>query len=233
MKIGIDKQVLNKYPEAEIGYILAQVTVKKHDPFVERVKETLSQVVIDEGITQTNFTLHPHISVWRKLYEEDFLVKAKTYRSSLEALIKCLVAKKKLWQISNIVDLYNCCSILSLLPMGGYDVGKLSGDITIRYAADDEPFTAIGDKSAIETTKNHIVYADEQKVLCWLWNHKDSCHSCIDEKTKEVLFFIDSLLPNQIEKSLLLTSELLQKAHCNIVDSGMLNKIEPAKELIT
>ena len=69
---------------------------------------------------------------------------------------------------------------------------KVSGDIKIRYAKEAEPFLALGEREKVSARSNQVVYADDQKIICWLWNHKDSAETCIDEKSECVLFFIDS-----------------------------------------
>ena len=94
MLVGIEHEVLEKYPEAEIGYLVARVAVKKNDPFVACLKQRLESHLQDHGINATNFTAHPSISQWRKIYENDFQINAKTYRSSIEALLRRVVTGK-------------------------------------------------------------------------------------------------------------------------------------------
>lgn len=192
MQLQIEDEVLKKYPLAEIGYLVAEVSVKPTDPFVENLKLSLVESLQQKGINATNFAAHPHLANWRKIYKEDFRVKETTYRSSIESLVKRTITGKGLWNICNVVDLYNSCSILSLLPMGGYDLDKIAGNITLRYAKEGETFQGIGERTKIITEPHHIVYADNQRTICWLWNHKDSEETCIAETTKQVIFFIDS-----------------------------------------
>ncbi|MCI0382265.1 MAG: hypothetical protein L0207_04355 [Chlamydiae bacterium] len=232
MLISIENEVLEKYPEIEIGYVVAKVSVKKSDPFVEDLKRGLGGHLQQQGINATNFTIHPAISVWRKIYEEDFQVKAKTYRSSIEALVRRLVTGKEVWNICNVVDLYNCCSILSLLPMGGYDLNKISGDIKIRYAKDGETFLGLGEREKVEVKSNHVVYSDDKRVICWLWNHKDSAETCIDEDSECVIFFIDSFNHNQTQTALEQLTENLKKIGCVPLETGILNKNSFSRELI-
>lgn len=118
MLIKIESPILEKYPEAEIGYLVARVSVKKDDPWVENLKKGLEKDLQLQGINATNFAVHASLSRWRKIYENDFQMNPKTYRSSIEALVRRVVTGKEIWNICNVVDLYNCCSILSLLPMG-------------------------------------------------------------------------------------------------------------------
>lgn len=223
MQISIEDTILKKYAKVEIGYLVASVKVRKTDPFVENLKQSLSVKLQEQGINATNFVAHPKLSVWRKIYKEDFQVKETTYRSSIEALLRRIVTGKELWNICNVVDLYNCCSILSLLPMGGYDLSKISGDIKIRYAKEGELFHGIGERSKVQPSTNHIVYADDQRLMCWLWNHKDSSETCIDENTKQVIFFIDSVDSDAIQKALAQLSDNLEKIDSIPISSGILN----------
>lgn len=230
MKISIENSILKKYPNTEIGYLIASVKVTKRDPFVENLKQGLSKLLDELGINATNFVAHPNLSIWRKIYKEDFQVKESTYRSSLEALLRRIVTGKGLWTICNVVDLYNCCSVLSLLPMGGYDLSKISGDIILRYAKESEPFQGIGERQKIQARSNHIVYADDQKLICWLWNHKDAAATCIDENTKQVIFFVDSAVTathHTVQEALIHLSQNLEKIGCLPIDSGIINCHSP------
>ncbi len=224
MYARIDEKIFEEYPDVEIGFLIAEVSVKKSDPHTENLKNSLKSHVNTQGINATNFVLNPNIALWRKIYEEHFHVKAKTYRSSVESLLKRVTTGKSVWNINNIVDLYNCCSVLSFLPMGGYDLSKISGDITIRFAQEGESFLALGERRSVETKPNHVVYADDERVVCWLWNYKDSAKTCIDSKSKTVMFFIDSFDREKVENALQLLAENLEKIHCTPLQRGVLNK---------
>ncbi len=227
MLFKIDPKVLENYPQAEIGYLIAQVSVKKSDSHVEELKKTLGNHLEQQGINATNFAAHPSIALWRNIYENDFHVKAKTYRSSIEALIRRVVLGKELWNICNVVDLYNSCSVLSLLPMGGYDLKKISGDIVIRFAEEGESFLGLGSSETITPKSNHVVYADHEKLLCFLWNHKDSKESSIDETTKDVVFFIDTFDRAHLQTTLELLEDHLRKIGGIPLAKGILNQTQP------
>lgn len=231
MQIRIEEQILKKYPSVQIGYLVAQVAIKKTDPFVESVKQGLQSHLQEQGLNATNFTTHPAIATWREIYENQFHVKPKTYRSSVESLLKRVLTGKELWNICNVVDLYNCCSILSLLPMGGYDIRKISGDIHFRFGKTNETFRGLGERESVAVHPDHVVYADEQRVICWLWNHKDSAETCIDESTESVLFFIDSFDLDRVQSALEFLRDSLEKTGCTLLESGILNQTHSQVEL--
>ncbi len=231
MLVIVQEEIFEKYPEAKIGYLVAQVSVKRSDPLVEKLKQGLKKHLEGQGINATNFVAHPNISLWREIYEEDFHVKAKTYRSSIEALLKRVVTDKEIWNICNIVDLYNCCSILSMLPMGGYDLEKMYGDIRIRFGKEGESFLGLGERQKTDVRSNHVIYADDQRVICWLWNHKDSAETCIDENSQRVIFFIDAFHRDQVQAALQLLEENLKKIGCTPLESGILSRHCPQMTL--
>ncbi|MEN8236165.1 MAG: phenylalanine--tRNA ligase beta subunit-related protein [Pseudomonadota bacterium] len=192
MKVALSKQVLQKFPNARIAIVTASIKISSSCQYIDDLKSSLPDFLHSLGLEKCNYAEHPSIKSWREIYTKEFNVKPKQYKSSIDALVRRILTGNKMWEISNIVDLYNVCSVLSLLPMGGYDLKKISGDITIRYAEHNEVFEPLGEKQKQPILPNHIVYADAEKLLCWLWNHKDSKLSCLDQDTKEAIFFIDS-----------------------------------------
>lgn len=227
MKIGLSSDFLEKYPTAQIGYLNAEVSVTKVCCYVDALKADLKKHLEQQGVNSTNFAIHPALSLWRAIYEDHFQVKAKTYRSSLEALVKRVVTGKELWNICSVVDLYNCCSIFAMLPMGGYDLDKISGEIQVRFGKAGETFLALGEREPVEVQPHHVVYSDQEKILCWLWNHKDSRETCIDENTKRVLFFIDGFDRAKVQNALNLLAEHLVNGGCDPLKRGILDKREP------
>lgn len=222
MLISLDEAVLVKYPECQIGYMLAHVRVKKSDPFVEYLKEALTAFLTKNGINRANFAAHPAVQLWRKIYEEDFCLKAKSYPSSIEALLRRVATGRGIWNISTVVDLYNVCSVFSLLPMGGYDFNKISRNVQIRFAREGESFYGLGGCRATATS-NQVVYSDSERIISWLWNHKDARETSIDENTTKALFFIDSFNQTQTEFALQILEEKLHQISCSSITTGILN----------
>ena len=231
MHFRLDKAVLERYPEAEIGYVVADVSVEGESAFTERLKEGLAAELNEAGINATNFAAHPRIAAWRSLYAEQFGVSPKSYRSSVEALVRRIVMGKKMWKINTIVDLYNCCSTRCLVPIGGYDVASIEGDVSIRMGKTGENFLALGERKAMPVEPHHIVYADEEKVLCWLWNHKDAEASCITPQTRQVVFFFD-FLGKADQGALEELSSNLERLGCKPLKSGVLTSENPEASFI-
>lgn len=190
MKFRISKEIFDKYPKTSIGFVVANIFVKDSDPHVEDMKGNLSDALRLMGIKDDNYASHPNIDGWKKIFK-DFGMN-KSYRSSVEALVRRIATGDKMWNISNVVDLYNCSSVLSMIPMGGYDLDKVKGDITLRFGKEFDSFDPLGSNDKVVIDPRHVVYSDDERVICWLWNYRDSKFTSISKETKQAVFFLDS-----------------------------------------
>ena len=235
MKITIAPEILENYPGTHIGWLYAHVVVEASNDYVEALKSKLPRIVQEYGLFKTEeLSKHPRIANWRKIYS-DMGVKPSGYRCSLEALLRRVIKGENIWNVSSVVDCYNCVSVMTLLPMGAYDVRKLKGDLTLRYGKEGEIFLPLGSGEEITVKDTHIVYADEEKICCWLWNHRDSRLCAVTQETKDALFFVDAAYESDapdVEKALDLLSCHLEAIRCKVKAKGIINKDTPQASVI-
>lgn len=231
MKISIDKEILNEFPDAAIGYLAAEIEVHDSDPYVESVKSTLQRKMNEIGISADTMMDHPDVRRWRDVFGK-MGVKPSKYRSSLEALLRRLF-KGEMWNVSNVVDLYNCVSVLNLLPMGAHDLAKLKGGLILRRGRAGEKFHPLGGDE-IEVDQRNILYADEEKVTCWLWNHRDAREACVTGETKRAVFMIDHAFDTEwrtVAQGVVALSGELEKIGAKIIASGVVDVKNPLAEI--
>jgi B3/4 domain len=85
----------------------------------------------------------PGVAAWRAAYRA-FGVKKTSYRSSVERLIKRVLAGDRLPNVNALVDLYNMVSIESGLCLGGDDLDAIEGDLAFRFAGPGDTFIDMG-----------------------------------------------------------------------------------------
>jgi len=227
MKITIAPEILENYPGTHIGGLYAHVIVEEKNNYVEALKKELPKIVKERGLLSTEeLSKHPRIANWRKIYS-DMGVKTSSYRCSLEALLRRVIKGENIWNVSSVVDCYNCVSVMTMMSMGAYDARKLKGDLTLRYGRKGEEFAPLGLGGRISVKDTHIVYADEEKIYCWLWNHRDSKLCAVTKETKCALFFVDAAQESDapdVEKALDLLSRHLETIGCYVRAKGIINK---------
>lgn len=231
MKFSINPEMFAKYPRMRVGYVIAEFVNSKSHPEVEHLKASLQAYLKDNyNMDASNFSVNKTINGWAEVYK-NFGVKPKEYPSSVTSLVRRVVKGQGIWNISTIVDLYNCHSVMGLTPMGGYDLDKVSGDVEIRLGMDGEKFLGLGAKEEVAVNPSQVVYVDKEGVICWLWNHKDCQRTMLTLDTTRAVFFFDcadqSLAP-ELEGVITAFTQDLVKFGAKIVETNILEGTKPS-----
>jgi DNA/RNA-binding domain of Phe-tRNA-synthetase-like protein len=131
------------------------------------------------------------VGCWRTAYAQ-MGVKPSKFQSSIESLLRRARKGDSFSTGIEIVDFYNSISVINFAPLGAYDADKL-GDhpICLRYCEPgSDLFSPLGgEASSFPLNPSLVIYASEAKVLCWGFNTRDSKDVCVDENTRNVIFF--------------------------------------------
>jgi len=194
MKLKIDAKIFEKFPALKIGVVTAR-NIDNHG-LREEIMQLIREIEreIRENYDTETLSQDPKINSWRGAYSS-FGAKPKKYKSSVESLYRMVLKGLDLRHINKIVDLYNYISLKRMIPAGGDDMAKVDGDIILKFAAGNEPFTALN-STEIETAKEgEVVYADSKEVLCRRWNWRECDKTKMTEETKDVILVVEALPP--------------------------------------
>ncbi|WP_234939154.1 B3/B4 domain-containing protein [Bacillus subtilis] len=187
--LSIEKEMLEKFKDIHLtGIIVKNLKVKSINPnFFEPYISGLNELYKQQDVTENE-----EVKKWRNIYKEMGLKPSK-YHCSFESILRRYLKGFNFLGINNVVDSYNSVSLLHQKCIGGYDLDKIQNKITLRFAKEGETCLPIGASEPISLSKNSVVYADEEKVLCSYWNYRDSEYTKITENTKNSIFFIDEI----------------------------------------
>ena len=233
MKLIISKEILNKFPKLNIGIITAKGTDNKKA--VKEISHLLKEIedMIKLNFVPSKLAKHPLISSWRAAYSE-FGAKPHRYHSSVESLMRIILRGEKIKRQNKVVDLSHYLSLKHFIPIGTDDLDKVKGNIVLDFAEGNENFIPIGRKESENPGKEEVVYKDEEKVLCRMWNWLDSEESKVTKESKNIIFYIDGIPPITKKKLKEIVKEIadLVKTFCNgRVNNFILNKKENSAEL--
>jgi lysyl-tRNA synthetase, class II len=219
IRFSIDVSVKADFPEAAIGYLVAELPASSQYDSSAILGQATDSLVA-RNIEQGKLSEVPEIAAWRKAYS-NFGVKPSEYLCSAEALAK-RAAKSGLTQISTFVDIYNAVSVKNLIPMGAVDLDHVNGDIVVRYGKVGETVDLLGMSEVQTINDKQVVYADNDKVITWLWNHRDAKSTAITEGSERVVFFADSLMGDVPAcQAISDLAEELVSAGATIIGSGL------------
>jgi len=136
----------------------------------------------------------PGIAAWRAAYKA-FGIRQTRYRSSVERLVKNVLAGRSLARINAFVDAYNAVSLAHVLPLGADDLDKMMPPLAFRYAREGDTFVDMADgaEAGDEAPKaGEVVYADARHVLCRRWNWRQDARSLITPATTRAVVTLQS-----------------------------------------
>ncbi len=215
MKFRIDTKIFEKFPGLNIGIVIARNTDNQgsSDKIMHLIREKEKE--IRKNYNPETLSQHPQIESWRRAYSS-FEAKPKKYKSSVESLYRMILKGVDLRHINKIVDIYNFISIKHMIPAGGDDIAKVEGDIILRFARGEEPFTALNSEEIETAREGEVVYADHKEVLCRRWNWRECDKTKMTDETKEIVLVIEGLPPFTGGKVQEITEDLcgLVKKYC-------------------
>jgi lysyl-tRNA synthetase class 2 len=233
LKFKIDPAVFETFPGLVIGIVSAKGVDNHGDcpEILEKIKKIQGEIRNDFDVE--TLAGCSKIQNWRKAYAA-FGAKPKKHRSSVESLYRMTLERKDLRPINKLVDIYNCVSLMHMVPVGGDDLAQVDGDIELRFARGDETFLPLGSSEVQGVREGEVIYADGREVLCRRWNWRESEKTKMTEETRDVLLECEGLPPvtAEIIKQIIMDLSRLVQDYCGgAIEIGVLGVTNSELEL--
>ena len=144
MNLIISETVRTKFPDLRIGIVVARNLNNANYPeaLASAVKLAFPSFA-DKHESVEVFEEEKNIKIWRDVYRS-LGVNPKKKVPTAEALLSRVIKSRFVPRISPAVDSYLMAETLHALPIGGYDLEKVDGDIVLRLSNNQEKFIGIG-----------------------------------------------------------------------------------------
>jgi len=227
MKFQINQKIFEKFPTLEIGIIICKnIDNKGTQEEVQKELRVQEKNILEKYNTETLSQL-PKIDIWRKAYSE-FGAKPKDNKSSVESLHRLVLQGVNLRHINKLVDIYNLISLKHMLPVGGEDLDKIEGNVSLTFAEQNEPAVLLlGDKEPRPPHEGEVIYKDNISAICRRWNWRECDRTKFTEETKNCFLIIEGLSPvtkEEIETATKELEDLIQKFCGGEVSYGILDR---------
>jgi DNA/RNA-binding domain of Phe-tRNA-synthetase-like protein len=191
MKFIIEYDIFRIFPDLRIGIVLGRglrvrKCLKELGNLIEDNRKKLLERMENKKLT--DFT---NIKPWRETYRQLGLNHDK-YIPTVEALVRRMIKGYTLPVINTAVDAYLAVELLTMLPISGYDLAVVDGDISLRVSNGGELFVA--SKRNEFTSSGEFVYSDNKTILTRHWNYRYSNHSQISENSTEIILTSEAAL---------------------------------------
>jgi DNA/RNA-binding domain of Phe-tRNA-synthetase-like protein len=187
-----DPAITERYPGIHAAVIHVTGVVNGPSPPQLLAEYRDQQRAAGERAAGTPLAELPSIAAWRRAFTA-FGAKPTQYRNAAEALLRRLDKQGEIPSLSALVDMGNLVSIRFALPVAAFDLDRVAGSVTVRFASGQEPFTDLGASEAVRPDPGEVVFTDREGVVCarrWCW--RQSAQSATGPDTTDVLFVIEA-----------------------------------------
>lgn len=182
-------EITNAFPDYRVAVVVAEgLTIAPERPAALDALIAEREDAARVRWAGVDLSAIPGVAAWRAAYKA-FGIKQTRYRSSVERLVKNVLADRSLARVNSFVDLYNAVSLAHVLPLGADDLGKVTPPLAFRFAREGDSFVDMAEEGeGPEAPKpGEVVYADSVHVLCRRWNWRQDARTLITPQTTQAV----------------------------------------------
>ena len=208
MKYIIEYDIFRMFPDLRIGIVLGRgLRIRKYLNELANLIENNTRKLLErmENEIPADFI---NIKAWQETYRQMGL-NHKKRKSLLEVLVQRIIKGRAFPVINTAVNAYLAAALLTLLPISGFDLAAVNGDISLRISGGGEHFDSTGGGNGggnMEfTDPGEIVYSDKKTILTRYWNYHNSKHSKITEHSTDIILASEAALEDISTRDLIET----------------------------
>ncbi len=189
MKITVNKNVFKKFKSLKITFILVKNIDNKLK--LEEAQHLLEEVVNLIHLTFNKDTIKNHhlIQPWA-VAQQEFGSQAKHYHTSVERLLKKVLARKSIATKDVLTNLLRYLALKHIIPFGVDDFSKVNGDLTFALSSGKEKVDVLRGLK-----KGALYYKDEKYVLSTKLDFWKSKRTMLNDKSTSALIHFEVLPP--------------------------------------
>ena len=193
MRISI-ADIADAFPDYRVAFVVAEgLTIAAERPAALDALIAEREEAARAKWSGTELAQIPGVAAWRAAYK-GFGIKQTRYRSSVERLMKNVLAGRPLARVNAFVDLYNAVSLAHVLPLGADDLDRVTPPLAFRRARAGDSFVDMAEEGDTPEAPRpgEVVYADAAHVLCRRWNWRQDARSLITPQTRRAVLTVQA-----------------------------------------
>jgi len=193
MDFSVEPDVFTRFP----GMRLAVVVARDIDNRSERPEVSLAwteawtaaaSAVAPYGNAQS----HPRVVPWRQRFQA-IGVSMRHFPTSIEALLRRAGKGGVPFRINPLVDFYNGVSLRHAVPVGGFDLDRVTGPLVVRLTREGDTFDSLDGEGAVAVPTGEMAYAVGATILTRQLMWRQARDGLIHPETRAVFLVSESL----------------------------------------
>ncbi|MEM1537785.1 MAG: phenylalanine--tRNA ligase beta subunit-related protein [Candidatus Nezhaarchaeales archaeon] len=184
-EVAIDNALKERFQGISVAFRTVRgVKVEASKPgFKTRIEEVCASLKLRFKLEEVR--LQPIFRAYRDFFWRIGIDPTKI-RPASEALVRRVLTGKPFPQVNNVVDAYNLASLETGVAIAAFDLDRVKGGLTLRFARPGELFIGIGMASPLTLKGLEPVIADSEKLVA-IYPYRDSESTKVTEHTRNVL----------------------------------------------
>ncbi|WP_368659493.1 B3/4 domain-containing protein [Metabacillus halosaccharovorans] len=211
MEITVQDQLKQLIPDFKIAIVHYQDIQVGDSPQMLKGRLQLFQESLFFDYEDKKVTEIPAILEWRKIFKS-IGTDPNRYRPSNEALYRRIQKQQFLQTVNSAVDLNNFLSLQYRIPLGIYDLDKLSGHVTIKIGSEDDSYIAINERE-VQLTKKLLSSDNEGAFGSPYVDSKRSAVSTATTNALHIVYLQPSMPHNEADQLLQALSTMFTQIH--------------------
>ena len=211
MEIHISQELCTLVPNFKVGVIYYRNINVAQSPQMIKGRMQLFQESLYFELEDKNVNELEGIKEWRQLFKA-IGKDPNRYRHSAEALYRRVKKQNYLQPVNSSIDLNNFFSLQYEMPIGIYDLEKLTGDISIRLGNEGEEYLGLNGRP----NSLHRLIVSVDKIGPFGSPFVDSERTSVTENTKnalQIVYLRPSLHKDEAEKMVKSLMEMYLQVH--------------------
>lgn len=193
MGFSVEPDVFARFPGMRLAVVVARGVNNRadHSSVAREWAETWAGAPA-AGAPHGNAQSHPRIVPWRQRFQAAG-VSMRQYPTSIEALLRRAMKGGAPFHINPLVDFYNSVSLRHTVPVGGFDLDRVTGPLTVRLTRQGDTFAALDGDGPVPVPPGEIAYATGTTVLTRHLMWRQAKDGLIHPETRSVFLVSESL----------------------------------------
>ena len=186
VRLTVDRPLRERFPGLDAYLVeVRALTVRERDKRIDAFVEVLT-AEFREHLDLATLKDEPTLRAYRDFYWRVGTDPTKI-RPASEALLRRVLQGRELPRINTLVDAYNLASMKTRISIAAFDLSRLQGDLTMRFARPGETFLGIG-MAAPVVLKGHEVVVQDGEALVAIYPYRDAEATKVTTEVRDTLF---------------------------------------------
>jgi DNA/RNA-binding domain of Phe-tRNA-synthetase-like protein len=193
MEFSVEPDVFDRFPGMRLAVVVAHGVDNRPDR--PEIGQAWTATWADAAIAAAgyeNAQSHPRVRAWRQRFQATG-VSMRHFPTSIEALLRRAMKGGTPFRINSLVDFYNTVSLRHTVPVGGFDLDRVPGPLSIRLTRDGDTFAALDGDGPVAVPSGEVAYATGPTVLTRQLMWRQARDGLIQPETRAVFLVSESL----------------------------------------